>query len=239
MIYHGNSLMLLPRLLMCDPEVERHRCLSDISVITDPVWPNTSVQLAGSDDPCGLLDAALYRLRERRGVRRIAIHLGCDSDPRFLKAVPDDWPFFRVVHLELARMGYKGRLLMTGDAAYLFGEPPPSHPGGHLIPGRCMDSDGRGKQSDHPCPRKLKHVEFLVKWWSAPTDVVLDPFMGSGTTLLAAKNAGRKAIGVEIEERYCEMAAKRLSQGVLPLSMNGGVVAKDSAGNDGRIVTGG
>lgn len=65
----------------------------------------------------------------------------------------------------------------------------------------------------HPTEKPLG----LMRWCIDKTkgDVILDPFMGSGTTLRAAKDAGRRAIGIDIEERYCEIAAKRLSQGVL------------------------
>lgn len=74
---------------------------------------------------------------------------------------------------------------------------------------------GAGRERiNHPCPRPLEQTAYVVGLASKEGDTVLDPFMGSGTTLRAAKDLGRKAIGIEIEERYCEIAAKRLAQEV-------------------------
>lgn len=71
--------------------------------------------------------------------------------------------------------------------------------------------------SGHPCAKPISFMKWLVNRASLPGEMVLDPFMGSGTTLRSAKDLGRKAIGIEIEERYCEIAVKRLQQQVLPL----------------------
>ncbi len=63
----------------------------------------------------------------------------------------------------------------------------------------------------HPCPKPLALIKKLL--WKDTGNLVVDPFMGSGTTLVAAACMGRDAIGIEINENYCEIAAKRLSQG--------------------------
>lgn len=68
---------------------------------------------------------------------------------------------------------------------------------------------------DHPAPFPEALAARCIK--ASPVGVVLDPFCGSGSTLRAAKDLNRQAIGIEIEERYCEIAARRLSQEVLAL----------------------
>jgi site-specific DNA-methyltransferase (adenine-specific) len=78
-----------------------------------------------------------------------------------------------------------------------------------FAPVQSMAANGRVHPHEKPVPLMC---ELIGK---CPPGVVIDPFVGSGTTLVAAQLLGRKAIGIEIEERYCEIAAKRLAQGVL------------------------
>ena len=73
------------------------------------------------------------------------------------------------------------------------------------------------RNTDHPCPKPIKLWTAMLNNFSLPGQTILDPFMGSGTTLRAARDLGRKAIGIEIEEKYCEIAVRRLAQTVMKL----------------------
>lgn len=94
--------------------------------------------------------------------------------------------------------------------------------GGHGVyahrkqfPPSSRAAENNGKVA-HPTQKPLSLMRWSIE--RAGTDLpVLDPFMGSGTTLRAAKDLGRKAIGIELEERYCQIAAERCSQEVLDL----------------------
>lgn len=84
-------------------------------------------------------------------------------------------------------------------------------------PNSMKDDQPNREHFDHPCPKPLHWMRWAVARASRDGETILDPFMGSGTTLRAAKDLGRKAIGIEIEEKYCEIAANRLRQEVLAL----------------------
>jgi site-specific DNA-methyltransferase (adenine-specific) len=74
----------------------------------------------------------------------------------------------------------------------------------------------RETKKEHPTQKPIALMRWCLEFFP-DAQTILDPFMGSGTTLRAAKDLGRKAIGIEIEERYCEIAAKRMAQTVMPL----------------------
>lgn len=105
------------------------------------------------------------------------------------------------------------------EAVYLVGEWPQrnacrSSVLRSTIPNIGSPSSPAGR-TGHPHAKPDDLMRELVEW--CPPGVICDPFTGSGTTLRAAKDLGRKAIGIEIEESYCEIAARRMAQEVLPL----------------------
>lgn len=89
----------------------------------------------------------------------------------------------------------------------IFRVPPHGHPFN-----RATEASG------HPCPKPVALYKRLIR--VLPEGVVVDPVMGSGTTLRAAKDLGRKAIGCDVSEKYCEIGAKYLSQGALPMEFS-------------------
>lgn len=224
-LYHGDARALAP-------------FITADRLITDPVWPNADRRLAGAADPAGLLRAVLAPLSPASGLRTLVLHLGQASDPRILQGVPAAWPFLSVRWLRYACPSYRGCVRIDADVAYTFGAAPASAPGRRVLPGMVTSArgeicrrHGRNRSSaafqatqdalPHPAMRHRRHVEWLVQWSSDAGERVLDPFAGSGTTLLACHQLGRRAIGIEIEERYCALAVARRRAAPLPLALEG------------------
>jgi len=198
-LYHGDARKIVPELLPVN------------MVYTDPIWPNCEKIFPGINAFKLLKDVAKYFPGK---IERLCLHLGVDSDPRFLQAVPKIMPFFRCCWLEYVKPRYRGTALLGADILYVFGSKHLTGKGTRVISGICSKNIGvyrAGRISDHPCPRNEIHAAWVIENYSRPADVILDPFAGSGTILLAAAWAGRKVIGIEIEERWCKETVKRIN----------------------------
>ncbi len=202
-------------------------------MITDPVWPNMPDGMFDVEDPYLLFKETakyFYRIAERA-----CIVLGCNSDPRFLMGLPRSMKFIRSVTLEYVKPSYQGRILNAYDVAYCFGKVPKVKESSMLLPGRCLAVEMEARLKWHPCPRKIYHMKFLMKYYAAGRKVV-DPFAGAGTTLVVAKLLGIPAVGIEIKEEFIEGIIRRLEMidegGWMDFSGQGEV----GSGQQGRIV---
>lgn len=202
-IFHGDCREVLPQLPPADV------------VLTDPPWTLQRELMEGNLRAEDLWAEVAPLLKANRLVLWLPIHF----DPRPWLNPLADWPYLRAVYIRRAIPGYYGRALLDGEMVHVLGKWPSARKGRMVVPGGLgITYRKNDRVPGHPGPRSLIATRWLVKWWSDPGDTILDPFAGSGTTLVAAKELGRKAIGVEIEEAHCELTARRLAQEVFPFA---------------------
>lgn len=179
-----------------------------------PLLPDNSIDLVLTDPPYGIR----YETARRSQGDTLRVPIAGDTS---LQTLRKSWPVI-LSKLRNDRHWYSFMSpRMIEHAAPIF------TPYKHII---AWDKGDRGTVGDlvcydwssilmpiHPTVKPLDVLLRILKWSSNDGYIILDPFAGSGTMLLAAKQLGRKFIGIEIEEKYCAIAKERLSQEVLAL----------------------
>jgi DNA modification methylase len=203
-IYHGDCRDILPTLewdvMITDPPYgigysTNYRDDGPAS------WVNTTIQ---NDQDASLRDWVVDRLS---GKPSVIFGTWKVQRPKDVRAVLiwDKGPAFGMGDLKFP---WKG----SYEEIYVFGDGWKGHRDEGVLKGHMVVSwESKGRM--HPTQKPVSLIGHFIE--KAPAGVVIDPFMGSGTTLVAAKESGRKAIGIEVEEKYCEMAVNRLAQEVL------------------------
>lgn len=212
-IYHGDSREMLPDLPGAFD-----------TVVTDPpyVFGMASTAHAGKAGGWGdMMNGALfYATILRQFMRLVSNQQGCAwvfnswrSLPVLMRAAFDaEWPIESLLVWDKGGLGPGGPrgLRPTYEVAALFCSD------GFALKNRSLPDIWRqspSRETDHPAEKPEPLLRRIIVESGAKR--VLDPFAGSGTTLVAAKASGVPCVGIEIEERWCETAARRLSQGVL------------------------
>ena len=199
-IYHGDCREILPEL----PKVDL--------VLTDPPY-GVGVPYESFDDTTEnvrmLIQSTIAPLRNIAD--RVALSCGQDNIWEYPQS---DW-ILCWINKAGAHQNRWGFSCWTPILVY--GKDPFRKIGKGARPD-IIEHQETSEKNGHPCPKPIRFwTKLMVRCQPENTGIILDPFMGSGTTLRAAKDLGRKAIGIEIEEKYCEIAARRMAQEVLHL----------------------
>ena len=195
-IYHGDCRIIMPE-------------LRPSAVVTDPPYGLGFSYKSYDDTEPAWFDLMGSVVPIMRSVAAFVV-MPCCSISRlgwWYANHPPDW----IIAWYKGSPGHRSAIGFNDWEAHLAWGRPPIAMHDHFQTRCGFDPNG------HPCPKPVEWARWLVSRAITETGTVLDPFMGSGTTLRAAKDLGRKAIGIEIEEKYCEIAARRCAQEVMPL----------------------
>ena len=206
-IYHGDCREILPNLNSVD------------LVVTDPPYNVGKDYGTASDSLSGEEYESFMRTIVNHARRLSEAHVWVA--PRYKMAMW--WALLPDAHEIVIPMRAGNAIRQDWSSKYatllIVGTPDSLHPDDlwenirHRGEGYFFREETFGHPGYTPYPIMARAIATMSK---SPS-LIVDPFMGSGTTLRAAKNLGRKAIGIEIEERYCEIAVKRLAQEVMAL----------------------
>ena len=197
-IYHGDLFDVLPSLLPLEAVT-----------ITDPPY-NVGLDYSGGDQRADY--AEWTRAWVELMPRPLIVTPGMVNLCQWMQMEKPAWTCSWVKPNQCSPSGLQG--FNVWEPILVYGRP--SRPVGQdawVLPIRT-NQEGVG---DHPCPKFLPFWRRLIAAFSEPGGLILEPFMGSGTGPVAARDLVRRCIAIEIEERYCEIAARRLDQQIMSL----------------------
>jgi len=205
-----------------------------------PLIPNKSIDLVLTDPPFGLshegaewdknIDVVeLYTWLYKESLA--LLNNGCHSfvwlpKKELMKVgsyIPDCRYFMEIHPFAMYRTNYRWMEALTPLIVWVNGVARTNISGGRnwllTNSANTSNNDDNPRNSKHPAAKGTETPSYIIANFSANGDIILDPFLGSGTTCYCAKKLNRKCIGIEIEEKYCEIAAKRCSQAVMELNV--------------------
>jgi site-specific DNA-methyltransferase (adenine-specific) len=213
-LWHGDCREVLPTLAAGSPD----------ALVTDPPFGIGWSRASWSDAPADYPDLIGWLVAEANRLVTDGFCFVFQAMPnvgRFHEWFPEGWRIFAACK-NFAQIRPTG-VWHSWDPVVFWRNGPNSAPNSALVNRDYCVGNVAGVFGDginHPCPKPLDTMRHIVNVAAPVGGLVIDPFFGSGSTLLAAKLLGRRAWGCEIEERYCEIAARRLTNTMRPLAFD-------------------